>query len=97
MGRHFGRPLASLLCTVLGFGVVLPLMVFFIVNSTTMAWDYTATIALFHWVLACIVMDKFPTNWVWWVVMIVVNLGAMGLGEVLHYRLVDLRDIKTGN
>jgi hypothetical protein len=36
----------------------------------------------------------FPTNWIWWVTIIVGTLVVSGAAEVLIYYLVDLRDIK---
>mmetsp|Transcript_24904 Transcript_24904/g.41014 ORF Transcript_24904/g.41014 Transcript_24904/m.41014 type:complete len:150 (-) Transcript_24904:215-664(-) len=87
-----GLPLVCWLCQILtfAFGVVL---IFYVVRSTRKAWDYAVTIGFLHWVLCCLVMVSFPTNWIWWVTIVIATFLLSTLGEFACYRLRDLREI----
>ena len=64
--------LALVMTYVLGVGIV-----YFIVQSTRKAWDYAVTISIWHLIISCIVMQSFPTGWVWWVSTV---LGTIVMG-----------------
>ncbi len=36
----------------------------------------------------------FPTNWIWWLTILLATGAVSGAAEVIIYRLVDLRDIE---
>eukprot|EP00002_Diphylleia_rotans_P012172 TRINITY_DN2380_c0_g1_i1.p1 TRINITY_DN2380_c0_g1~~TRINITY_DN2380_c0_g1_i1.p1 ORF type:complete len:149 (-),score=35.99 TRINITY_DN2380_c0_g1_i1:249-695(-) len=68
-------------------------LLFFIVQSTGKSWDYACTIAIIHFAISCIVMDAFPTNWVWWVTVIISTFILSSLGELTCYYLRDMKEI----
>ena len=80
--------LALVITYVLGVGIV-----YFIVQSTRKAWDYAVTISIWHLIISCIVMQSFPTGWVWWVSTVLGTIVMGGLGELANYFCRDLRDI----
>lgn len=72
----------------LGVGII-----FWIVRSTAMAWDYTVTLSVFHMITCCIVSGAFPTNWVWWASTTASTCAMAVLGELSCYKLRDLKEI----
>eukprot|EP00798_Chlamydomonas_sp_ICE-L_P021347 gene21347-28282_t len=72
-------------------------LTYFVVKATRKSWDYVATASVFHFVLCCIVNQDFPTNWIWWVTILLASALLSGVAEVMNYYLIDMRDIETGN
>ena len=68
-------------------------IIFFIVQSTRKSWDYALTISFVHWIVCCVVQQAFPVGWVWWVPLAGGTIVVGGFGELLHYKLRDLREI----
>ena len=75
--------------------IVTGTLIFFVVRSTKMAWDYGITLLFFHFILSMIVMLQFPTNAAWWVTYILGG-GIMCIAtELSIYYLHDMRSIKV--
>ncbi len=66
------------------------------VRVTRRTWDYLSTTSITHWVLCCIVNQAFPTNWVWWLTILLATLIVSVAAEFVIYQLRDKRDIETG-
>lgn len=69
-------------------------LIFFIVRSTNYAWDYAVTVSFVHFILTCLCTLAFPTNWSWWVTLIVSTVVVVLSSTYVTYRLHDLRDIE---
>ena len=68
------------------------LLMYYIVASTSRSWDYACTLAFFHVVVTCAVNADFPTNWVWWVTLVLSTFTLSSLGEITNYAR-DMKDI----
>lgn len=88
-----GRRLAFLvwLSQVLTFVASTGLM-YHVVASTSKSWDYACTLGFCHVILSCAVNAAFPTNWIWWVTLILSTFGLSSLGEFANYYR-DMKDI----
>mmetsp|Transcript_72846 Transcript_72846/g.147386 ORF Transcript_72846/g.147386 Transcript_72846/m.147386 type:complete len:154 (+) Transcript_72846:245-706(+) len=85
LGAWLSMVLTYLLCLALAF---------FVVKQTKRTWDYVATTSLLHFVLCCLVNLAFPTNWIWWVTLIIVAALVSVAAEFVIYWLIEMRDIE---
>lgn len=67
-------------------------LMYFVVASTSRSWDYACTLAFLHVVVTCAVNSDFPTNWVWWVTLVLSTFTLSSLGEITNY-MRDMKDI----
>eukprot|EP00741_Cyanophora_paradoxa_P005208 tig00000852_g5048.t1 len=90
-----GKNLACWLNLILTY-VVGVFLLFFVVRSTRKTLDYACSMSFIHVVLSCIVMasEGPPSNWIWWVTLLVCTFLLSTLGELSCYYLRDLREIK---
>mmetsp|Transcript_28827 Transcript_28827/g.81217 ORF Transcript_28827/g.81217 Transcript_28827/m.81217 type:complete len:155 (+) Transcript_28827:197-661(+) len=70
---------------------------FFYLKSSRLTWDYACSTSIFHLILSCIATLSFPTNWIWWVTLILLTLLLWIVGQLTVYKLHDLRDIRLDN
>ena len=75
-------------------------LIYFVVRSTQMAWDYAITFSFVHFILSTIVTAAatgvgFPVNPVWWVTLLVGTFVLSSLAELSCYYLRDMRSIKV--
>ena len=94
-GFSDGRDTAGWLSLVLNFGIFGSFFVFIIARTSSRSWDYVVTLGILHWILTMIISTSFPTNWVWWVSIIVVVIISIIISEVSSFCIWDLRDIKV--
>jgi predicted benzoate:H+ symporter BenE len=92
-GGDSGRALVGLLSTLVAFVIVEPLLLYFVVQSTTKAWDYTATLLFWHLVICFIVSRSAPVNWAWWIVVVIGSFVSWVIGELCCYFFRDLKEI----
>jgi uncharacterized membrane protein (DUF106 family) len=85
--------LGGWLAMVITYVLVLPLA-YFVVRATKKSWDYICTTSILHFVLCCIIQMQFPTNWTWWVTILVAAAVTSLLAEPMNYYLVDMREIE---
>ena len=56
-------------------------------------WDYLVSLSLVHFAISCLAMLQFPTDWAWWVTIILATGGAMliayGTRRMLNGRKID--------
>lgn len=88
-----GGALGGWLAMVITFVLVLPLA-YFVVRATKKSWDYICTTAILHFALCCIIQMQFPTNWVWWITLLIATGTTSVLAEPMNYYLVDMREIE---
>mmetsp|Transcript_89192 Transcript_89192/g.238144 ORF Transcript_89192/g.238144 Transcript_89192/m.238144 type:complete len:176 (-) Transcript_89192:387-914(-) len=72
----------------------LSVAIFIVVRSTKHAWDYSTSLSILHFCITCAVTGTAPTNWAWWVTLIVATLIVSVSSELMCYFLHDLRDIQ---
>ena len=89
-----GRALVTWLSFVLMLFVATSL-IYHIVRSTQMAWDYAVTFSFVHFILSMIVTLSFPTNWIWWVTVGLGTFLLSSMAEMSCYYLRDMRSIKV--
>lgn len=94
-GFSDGRDIAGWLSLVLNFGVFGSFLVFFVARCSSRSWDYVITLGILHWILTMIVSRSFPTNWIWWVSLIVAVIISTVLAEISSFCIWDMRDIKV--
>mmetsp|Transcript_45873 Transcript_45873/g.96086 ORF Transcript_45873/g.96086 Transcript_45873/m.96086 type:complete len:161 (-) Transcript_45873:164-646(-) len=68
--------------------------IFLIVRSTKHAWDYSCTLSVLHFCVACAATRAFPSNWAWWVTHIIATILVSVSSELMCYFLHDLREIQ---
>ena len=88
-----GAALGGWLAMLITYVLVLPLA-YFVVHATKKSWDYIFTTTIFHFVLCCIIQMQFPTNWIWWITILIAAGTTSLLAEPLNYFLVDMREIE---
>lgn len=88
-----GAALGAWLAMVITFTVSLGLTMA-IVRATQRSWDYVFTTSIVHFVICCIVNQAFPTNWVWWITLLIANLLLAVASEFAIYYAIEGRDIK---
>ena len=64
-----------------------------IVANTGLMWDFSATLCLFHALLTCCVTLAVPTNWVWYLTIILTFLLQTAIATAANHYLVDMRDV----
>lgn len=69
-------------------------LMYYIVASTSRSWDYACTLAFLHAVVTIAVNGDFPTNWVWWITLVLSTFTLSSLGEITNYAR-DMKDIVT--
>eukprot|EP01048_Picozoa_sp_COSAG05_P023102 COSAG05_NODE_4867_length_1343_cov_1.045820_1_plen_161_part_00 len=60
-------------------------VIFWIIRAHQMAWDYTCTLTLVHFIACCIVAGAFPTSWIWWTTLAGCTVVMAGAGEFACY------------
>ena len=75
-------------------------LIYFVVRSTQMAWDYAVTFSFVHIILSTIVTAAatgaaFPVNPVWWVTLLIGTFVLSSMAELSCYYLRDMRSIKV--
>jgi uncharacterized membrane protein HdeD (DUF308 family) len=71
------------------------LLIYVVVRSTPMAWDYAVTFTFVHFILSCLITVSFPVNWVWWITVIIGTFLLSTGAEMSCYYLRDMRSIKV--
>ena len=70
-------------------------LIYYVVRSTQMAWDYAVTFSFVHFILSIIVTGCFPVNWIWWVTVVLGTFLLSSMAEMSCYYLRDMRSIKV--
>ena len=71
-----------------------PVLVFFVVRTTSKTWDYGLTMTIVHIALCCAVSVTYPANWIWWVTIATSTMFLIVTGALLCYYLRDMREIR---
>lgn len=90
--QHGGGALGAWLAMVLTFLCSLG-STFFVIGQTRKSWDYVVTTSLLHFVICCAANQVFPTNWIWWVTIILANALLSLASEFAIYYLRDMQEI----
>mmetsp|Transcript_25251 Transcript_25251/g.50651 ORF Transcript_25251/g.50651 Transcript_25251/m.50651 type:complete len:161 (-) Transcript_25251:97-579(-) len=69
-------------------------LIFKLVKSTTHAWDYSFTLSFLHFCLSSAACRALPTNWVWWLTLLLCTAIVACASELMCYFLHDLREIE---
>uniref|UniRef100_A0A6U2HSI1 Protein SYS1 homolog n=1 Tax=Chlamydomonas euryale TaxID=1486919 RepID=A0A6U2HSI1_9CHLO len=69
-------------------------LAFIVIKQTKRTWDYVATTTLIHFVICCLVNLAFPTNWIWWVTLLLAAILVSLASEFVIYYLIEMRDIE---
>mmetsp|Transcript_51723 Transcript_51723/g.105289 ORF Transcript_51723/g.105289 Transcript_51723/m.105289 type:complete len:162 (-) Transcript_51723:257-742(-) len=68
-------------------------LIFYLVHSTTHAWDYSFTLSFLHFCLSSAATRAAPSNWVWWLTLVLCTIIVSCVSELMCYFLHDLKDI----
>ncbi|KAK2960387.1 hypothetical protein BLNAU_4604 [Blattamonas nauphoetae] len=66
-----------------------------VVQSSNIAWDYVASVYIVHIIVSFIVIRKAPSNWVWWLVIVLGIIVVILLSEVLSWCCCDMRRLRN--
>eukprot|EP01137_Pigoraptor_chileana_P013296 Opistho-2@66625 len=90
------RETATWLCMVLTQLLTIALL-FVIVRNTGQMWDFVLTLTVLHFTISCIVMQDFPTNWIWWVTIGVSTILVIVFSSLANHYGRDVREIGLDN